>query len=233
MLLAYIDESYDRDEYWLTALVVPNAVALQLQNKFDDIVRDATLEFGVPLTAELHGHPLLHAKEAWEPMKEPVRARINIYQAALRAIADTEGTQIVMAGIDVARLNRRYTAPPHPHQEALDQLAQSVNALAAECETDFLAIADEIDQSDTLRASYWDMQRLDTISRYGGKLERAVDALHFAPSRHSRLLQAADLVSYLHFRIRRTPDADPRSAKASARLWNIVDHQVKKKTIWP
>lgn len=233
MLLAYIDESYDREEYWLTALVVPDAVALQLQNKFDDIVRDATLEFGVPLTAELHGHPLLHAKEAWEPMKKQVRARINIYQAAFRAIADCEGIQIVMAGIDIVRLNRRYTEPPHPHHEALDQLTQSVNALAAERDMDFLAIADEVDQSDTLRASYWDMQRLDTMSRYGGKLERAVDALHFAPSQHSRLLQAADLVSYLHFRIRRTPDVDPRSAKVSGQLWDIVDHHVTKKTVWP
>lgn len=70
----------------------------------------------------------------------------------------------------------------------------------------------------------------DTLSRYGGKLDRAVDALHFAPSRHSRLLQAADLVSFLHFRIRRTPEADPRSAKASANLWDIVDHQVRTKT---
>ena len=233
MLLAYIDESYDRDEYWLTALVVPNDVALQLQNRLDEIVRDATLNFGVPLAAELHGHPLLHAKDAWEPMKQPVRARINVYGAALRAIANCEGIQIVMAGIDIARVNRRYTTPPHPHTEALDQLAQSVNSLATERGTDFLAIADEIDQSDTLRASYWDMQRLDTLSRYGGKLDRAVDALHFAPSRHSRLLQAADLVSYLHFRIRRTSEVDPRSAKASADLWDIVDHQVGTKTFWP
>lgn len=233
MLLAYIDESYDRDEYWLSALVVPNEVALQLQNKLDAVVRDATLSFGIPLNAELHGHPLLHAKEVWEPMKEAVRARINVYSAALHAIADCEGIQIVMAGINVPRLNRRYTAPHHPHREALDRLTQSVNALAGERGTDFLAIADEIDESDTLRASYWDMQRLDTLSRYGGKLNRAVDALHFAPSNHSRLLQAADLVSFLHFRIRRTPVTDLRSAKASADLWDIVENKVWAKTLSP
>jgi len=31
MLLAYLDESYDKVEYWLAALVVPTDAALQLQ----------------------------------------------------------------------------------------------------------------------------------------------------------------------------------------------------------
>jgi hypothetical protein len=233
MLLAYIDESYDREEYWLTGLVVPTEGALQLQNDLDAVVRTAALNFGIPLNAELHGHPLLQAKDVWVPMKVAVRARINLYAAALQAVAACEGVQIVMAGINIPRLNRRYTAPHHPHREALDRLTQSVNALAGERDTDFLAIADEIDESDTYRASYWDMQRLDTLSRYGGKLNRAVDALHFAPSHHSRLLQAADLVSFLHFRIRRTPVTDSKSAKASADLWDIIESRVWAQTLSP
>lgn len=233
MLLAYIDESHDRKEYWLTALVVPTEVALPLQNKLDAVVRTATVSFGIPLDAELHGHAVLHAKEAWEPMKTAVRARIGVYAAALRSIADFEGIQIVMTGIDIPRLYRRYTSPEHPHREALDILTQSVNTLAGRNGVDFLAIADEIDRSDTLRASYWDLQRLDTLSRHGGKLDRAVDALHFAPSHHSRLLQAVDLVSFLHFRIRRTPVTDQRSTKASADLWKVVENQVWAETVWP
>lgn len=93
MLLAYIDESYDRQEYWLTALVVPDQVAPQLQTNLDAVVRDTT-RFGIPLNAELHGHPLVHAKESWEPMKEMVRARINVYSAAFRAIAQCDGIHI-------------------------------------------------------------------------------------------------------------------------------------------
>ncbi|AVV86847.1 DUF3800 domain-containing protein [Mycobacterium tuberculosis] len=42
-----------------------------------------------------------------------------------------------------------------------------------------------------------------------------VDALHFAPSKHRRLLQAADLVSYLHFRRRRSDVKDARSVKTT------------------
>lgn len=232
MLLAYIDESYDRQEYWLTALVVPDQVAPQLQTNLDAVVRDTT-RFGIPLNAELHGHPLVHAKESWEPMKEMVRARINVYSAAFRAIAQCDGIHIIMVGVDTARLLRRYTNPRHPHHEALDILTQTLNDFATETHTHFLAIADEIAESDTLRASYWDMQRLDTLSRHGQKLDRALDALHFAPSKHSRLLQAADLVSFLHFRIRRTQTTDQRSIKANADLWALVADKVWAEKVWP
>ncbi|GJO33952.1 hypothetical protein NJB1507_46250 [Mycobacterium marinum] len=233
MLLAYVDESYDRGEYWLTALAVPHHVALRLQNELDGVVREAVAKYNVPLNIELHGSPLLHAAGEWEPMKQMPRARIKIYSDAFEAIAGCDGIEIVMCGIDIARLNRRYTNPLHPHREALDMLAQALNERATETETHFMAIADEIDQSDTLRASYWDLQRLDTLSRYGGKLDRAVDALHFAPSKHSRLLQAADLVSFLHYRIRRTPVTDPRSAAASDKIWQIVQSKVTIERIGP
>ena len=233
MLLTYIDESYDRGEHWLTGLVVPAEAALRLQNALDAVVRDAARGHGVALNSELHGHALLQATEFWEPMRDDVDARITVYSDALQAIADSDGILILTAGIDIARLQRRYTAPHHPHREALDTLAQSLNELAQERDTDFLAIADEVDQSRTLRADYWDLQRVDTLSRYGGKLDRAVDALHFAPSQHSWLLQAADLVSYLHFRIRRIPVTDARSVKASADLWDIVAGVVRAGPVRP
>ncbi len=38
-----------------------------------------------------------------------------------------------------------------------------MNELAQERDTDFSAIADEVDQSRTLRADYWDLQRVDTL----------------------------------------------------------------------
>jgi len=65
-----------------------------------------------------------------------------------------------------------------------------------------------------------------TLSWYSGKVDCAVDALHFAPSKHSRLLQAAGLVSYLHFRVRRSGVTDPRAVKANADLWRIVASKV-------
>lgn len=235
MLLAYLDESYDDAEYWLTALIVPSHSALQLQKDLDSVVEEATYSgYRVPFNAELHGYPLVHGKDDWKPMAHMIRARIGIYSKALQAIADCDGAEIAMRGINIERHKERYgDFAYHPHRVALDYMAQSLNGWAKGHNTHFLAIADEIDQADTLRASYWNIQRYGTMSRWTGRADRAVDALHFAPSKHSRLLQAADLVSYLHFRRRRSGVTDPRAAKANEDLWQIIASQLKIHNIWP
>lgn len=232
MLLAYLDESYDKVEYWLTALVVPTETALQLQNSLDAVVYEAMTKYGIPYDAELHGHALVHGKDDWAPMAPMIRARIKIYSDALEAIASCDGVELALRGIDISALNRRYTKPWHPHRVAIDFMAQTLNGMAKGRETHFLAIADEIDQADTLRASYWQFQRIGTLSLYSGKADRAVDALHFAPSKHSRLLQAADLVSYLHFRRRRSGVTDPRAVKANDDLWDVVKGQLYAWHLW-
>lgn len=235
MLLAYLDESYDDVEYWLTALIVPSHSALQLQRDLDSVVEEAMLSgYGVPTNAELHGYPLVHGKDDWEPMAKKVRARIGVYTKALQAIADCSGAEIAMRGIDIKLHKQRYGANAfHPHRVALDYMAQSLNGWAKGHDTHFLAIADEIDQADTLRASYWNFQRYGTMSPWAGKADRAVDALHFAPSKHSRLLQAADLVSYLHFRMRRSGVTDPRAVKANEDLWQIIANKHRIYHLWP
>jgi hypothetical protein len=234
VLHAYLDESYDKLEYWLTALIVPSESALKLQNDLDAVVNDAMMSgYGVSSDAELHGHALLHGKDDWHRMAPKIRARIQIYSKALQAIADCDGVDIAMRGINIKRLNDRYTNPWHPHRVAIDFMVQSLNALSRGADTHFLTIADEIDQADTLRASYWYFQRYGTLSYLSGVADRAVDTLHFAPSKHSRLLQAADLVSYLHFRMRRSGVTDPRAIKANQDLWAIIAGKHKVFHIWP
>ncbi|MDC8973995.1 DUF3800 domain-containing protein [Mycobacterium marinum] len=235
MLLAYLDESYDKVEYWLTALMVPADAALKLQQDLNGIVYEACMSsYGVHWSAELHGHQILHGEGEWERMGPKVRARIGIYRKAFEAIATCEGVEIVMRGVNIPNLKARYGANAwHPHRVAIDFVAQSCNSMAAGRSTHFLAIADEIDQADTLRASYWNFQNYGTLSSWTKTIDRSLDALHFAPSKHSRLLQAADLVSYLHFRRRRSRVKDPRSVKTTNELWEIVADIVKVWQIWP
>lgn len=235
MLLAYLDESYDKVEYWLTALLVPADSALQLQQDLEGIVYDAYMSsYCVARTAELHGYELVHGEGDWAPMSDKIRARIGIYRKVYEAIAACEGIEIVFRGINIPRLKLRYRDNAwHPHRVAIDFMAQSLNSMARGRQTHFLAIADEIDQSDTLRANYWRFQQFGTLSSWTGTIDRSLDALHFAPSKHSRLLQAADLVSYMHFRRRRSGITDPRALKANKEIWDIIDRQVKVLTIWP
>ena len=59
MLLAYLDESHDKVEYWMAALIVPCESALQLQNDLDAVVNNAMMSgYGVPHArgVECHCH---------------------------------------------------------------------------------------------------------------------------------------------------------------------------------
>lgn len=92
MLLAYLDESHDESEYWIARLIVPALRAQALENTFDAIVVKAEKTFpqlmksdGKPI--ELHGHALAQGTEDWAPMKDMLRARLGIYEEALRAIS--------------------------------------------------------------------------------------------------------------------------------------------------
>src|SRR5689334_3876788 len=139
MLLAYLDESYDKVEYWLTALLVPADAALKLQQDLDSIVYEASMSgYGVHWSAELHGHQILHGLGEWEPMAPMIRARIGIYRKAFEAIAACEGIEIVMRGIHIPRQKERYLDPWHPHRVAIDFMAQSLNSMARGRNTHFL-----------------------------------------------------------------------------------------------
>lgn len=82
MLLAYLDESHDKSEYWIAGLIVPALRAQALENALETIVAKAEKTFpqltksdGKPI--ELHGHALAQGTDDWVPMKEMLRARLE------------------------------------------------------------------------------------------------------------------------------------------------------------
>lgn len=59
-----------------------------------------------------------------------------------------------------------------------------------------------------------------------------LDTLHFGPSNHSRLLQAADMVSFVWRRRCTVNEADPRAAAAMERIWQAFAPAVAVQWIW-
>ncbi|WP_367270685.1 DUF3800 domain-containing protein [uncultured Tessaracoccus sp.] len=65
---------------------------------------------------------------------------------------------------------------------------------------------DESPKQSDIRALIRQFKFIGTGSQYSGHpLKNILDTVYFAPSHERRLLQAADLVSYAHFRARMTP----------------------------
>ena len=61
-----------------------------------------------------------------------------------------------------------------------------------------LVIADEVDSQARHRADLSSYREVGTTGYRHRKLTRIVDTLHFAPSHASRLVQAADVITFLY-----------------------------------
>ena len=106
--LAYLDESHDQSEYWIAGLIVPAMKAQSLEFALDDVVARAeracpALTRGDGKPIELHGHALAQGREDWTAMRLMLRARLGIYEQALRAVAAVEGVTMVRTGVDRRR----------------------------------------------------------------------------------------------------------------------------------
>lgn len=234
MLLAYVDESYDRQKYWIAALVVPDRVARPLTDDLDNIVRAAAGSYsGVSVDAELHGHALFHGQDDWAALAGMARARIGVYREVFDAIA-AHDVRILIRGVNVLQLKQRYAAPDHPHAVVLAHLLERIDEHAASPDVDeyALVIADEVDDAAEYRRDLWDFQRRGTVGWRARQITRIVDTMHFVPSHASRLVQAADLVAYLHRRIASGADRDERARLANEAIWAKIQDRVRHNHCW-
>ncbi|OIN79104.1 DUF3800 domain-containing protein [Mycobacterium malmoense] len=230
MLLAYLDESYDRRHYWITALVCPDTTLKPIIQSLDDTL--AVGEYPLHSRTELHGRDLFHGEKDFVRLHGQPRRRIKLYGEALDAIAKEPSVQIFIRGIDRAAQRARYTTPHHPHDVVLGHLLERIDEYAATENQPLLVIADEIQDAKHHRASLWQYQNSGTWGYRSRVLNQVVDTIHFSPSNSSRLLQAADLVSFLNYRIKSGLDTDSRAVKANAGLWARVAPQVRHCYCW-
>ncbi|BAL85333.1 hypothetical protein AMIS_1130 [Actinoplanes missouriensis 431] len=77
MLLAYVDESYSADWYYMAAMLCDGPGAQALTAALDAAVIKAVKSFGVPEEAELHGYELFNGSGWWTGV--PVRARADLH----------------------------------------------------------------------------------------------------------------------------------------------------------
>lgn len=220
VLLTYVDESYTDRWYWIGALLVPEAVAIPLSTALDEVMTDAAKAYGIDRAAELHGYDLFQGRMSWAGV--PPRARIAVYNAALKAIGTYDVT-VILRGVDRHGLARRYGLTRPAHEVVLSHLLERVDGYAAMRDELALVIADEVDNP-AIHRSDLTRYRVDGTGGYRSRrLSRIVDTLHFAPSHASRLVQAVDLVTFLFRRMASGAGADPREATTNTRLWSWVE----------
>ncbi|QYF73321.1 DUF3800 domain-containing protein [Cryobacterium sp. PAMC25264] len=219
MLIAYLDESYNKDFYYIAAAVAPVEAWEELEISFAEIKRKTSDAHGTPIDAELHGHEIMGGEGEWAPLRGKHREAAGIYIAALRQ-ARAAGISYLFRGVDINRLNARYKYPEQPHSVVLGHLLERIDDHAHKCrETDqVIVVADQVATQDVHKKQFEGYQLTGTPGYRSNKLARISTPINFASSRHSAGLQAADLAAYLHHRRNTVVENHPAARSAMRRL---------------
>jgi len=221
MLYAFIDESYTQDRYYQGAFVVPaeslDALALAIKT-----VGEYAEGFGVEPGAELHAHEIMSGKAGWKAIRGNPRSAIMIYKRALSVLASVPGAKMFIEGVDVARLNARYSYPEPPHRVTLRYLLECVDRYATKHAQEVTVVADEVqDQAaHALRAAAY---QLDSTGGYRPSMLASVQMpITFAQSDQVPGLQAADLLVYLYRRLDAHVETNSRARAAVEQMWDLL-----------
>ncbi|MGW4119851.1 DUF3800 domain-containing protein [Nocardia sp. NPDC004711] len=221
MLLAYIDETYRRgSQFWVSALVLPGDWIAAVSDAMDAVVARASEKFdGIEKTAELHGYEIDAGTGHWEPLKGQARARVGVYTDAIETIAQFGDLAWFRGGINEKAW---WSETQDPHEWALKFLLERINSEAYARGEYVLCICDDVHNRDKYRERLQHYREYGTGGYASSKLGRIVDTLHFAPSCHSRMVQAVDLVTYVLNR-HQHPAENPRTAAFYQGLWDMLE----------
>jgi hypothetical protein len=229
VLLAYVDESYTDKWFAMAALLVDGPDAVALTSELDEVAASAAKAYRLDCGVELHGHEIFHAGGAWKDT--PVRARVGVFDDVIEAIAARNVTVIARA-MDMVGQRARYPAPDPPHAVVLQHLLERVDECVTNLGEHALVIADEVDGQASHRADLSGYREVGTTGYRSRKLSRIVDTLHFAPSHASRLVQAADVITFLYRRVFTHQETDQRSRKAKLAMWRRLQPRVHHEHCW-
>lgn len=232
MRLAYIDETYTDKQFWIVALVVTDVGAKAIERAMDTIVRDASMAFpDVQPTTELHGYALSDGRDGWEALKDKPQARADIYKAAIHDLCAVDDVMLVRGCVNLELLS--WSDSNDPHDWALKFVFEKIDR-EFHGKEHVLAICDDVGQREKYRSAFREFKTEGTGGYQPRKLESFIDALHFVPSHHSRLVQAVDLVAYTFRRAVIAPPTNEKSRKLYKALWDRIDVGFEHRwRVWP
>jgi hypothetical protein len=238
-LVAFLDESYSSDYYYIAAVVISEDEVARLEGGLARAAEYAE-GFGVAAGSELHAHRIMSGRDDFAALRGRHRAASAIYARALHAIADSP-VAIFIRGVDVTRLNARYRYPVPPHQIVLQHVLEDVSDHGKKLAQMVTVIADEVEDQDGHVQRVASFQVVGTPGYRSQTLPNLVMPIRFASSAATGGLQAVDLVVYLHRRCEDhqdasgregRPDPDPRAVATADKLWNIIAGRVQRRWTW-
>lgn len=238
MLLCFVDESNTTDSFGFAGVIADEHATKSLTQQLNTVMNQASVDYAVPRETELHGYPLFHGKEAWSGVG--ARARVQVFEDAIDRIVAADVT-ILLRSVSASALAARQAREHYPvifppEQVCFQHILQRLDALCGTRACHALIIADERNDRERHRARFATYQTRGTPGVYmHSTLSRLLDTVHFAPSHHSRMLQAADILAFTFRRRMTVTESDARSQATMDRIWGkVIDSgKVHDRGSWP
>lgn len=238
VLLCFVDESYRGDFYGFAAVIVDEHATKSLGDWLARIVNQASVDYGISTTSEIHGYPLWHGTDDWREV--PIRARAAVIGQVVNAVASSD-VEILIRGVSRSRLaahqdRKSYPVRFPPEQICFQHILQRANEIAKRRGHYALIIADDRDDRERHREHFATYQTQGTPGEYmNTNLGQLLDTVHFAPSHRSRMLQAADVLAFLFRRWNTVNETDRRSQQVMGTLRRALrdSEKIRDEGCWP
>lgn len=224
MLVAYLDESYTEDMFFIGAAIAEEAVWVDVSAKLEAVLQAAIETYELNEKAELHADEIMGGRKHWKPLRGRHREAEEVIKDALK-VTRKAGVQYIFRGLDVQRLNARYRYPSPPHEVVLQHLLERLeqHAVFVQASEPIQVIADTVDTKNELQATFAGYKALHTPGCRPSSLSHIASPIAFEDSREHFGLQAIDLAVYLWRRRETVLDPHPRAAATLRRLMTEVD----------
>jgi len=111
VLLCYVDESTQGRFHGFAAILADEYATRRLTASLNRIMDQASVDYGIPSTTEIHAHPMFHGREAWKDVGS--RARVGLFYKIIDAIV-LEDVTILLRSVDQVRLEQRQANQNYP-----------------------------------------------------------------------------------------------------------------------
>ncbi len=231
MLIAYVDESYDRDAYFIGAAVASFSAWESVSARLADIRCLTAAVHGTPAAVEFHAHELMGGTGAWHPLRGRHREAAGVSLAVLRAAADAD-VRYLFRGVDVPRLRSRAGPSSNAHavvlRHLLEELDRHVGAVRPGEQA--IVVADEIATQAEHQRAFAGYQQFEAAGV--ASLPHLSVPMNFASSAHCDGLQVVDLAVYLHHRRERVHNPHPAAQRTLERQWARVEPRIVHRGFW-
>jgi len=233
VLIAYVDESYTRDLYFIAAAIGTERMWDSVESAFAQIRTDTARIHGTALDAELHGYELMGGSGSWRSLRGKHREAAGIYRAALHGVREA-GVRYIFRGVDVARLNARYRYPEPPHAVVFRHVLERIDDFARTRvgPQEVIVVADEIATQDDHVRQFEGYRELGTSGYRSSRLTTISTPINFASSAFVDGLQAADLAAYVHRRAATVEETSSAAAAVRRRLLAEIEPATVHDHVW-